>query len=432
LYGFRAKPGTLFLARNEEVNTLKAARRALKRGANAAILAAPYSGNLPIYSASPNIKENIRQLAQASRSRFQGKMIAVTGSVGKTTTTQMLKHVMASHGEVYGTIGNHNTAQQTAIQLINLPQKVDFCVLETAGGGGLPRKSFLSRPHVAVVTNVGYSHMELHGSRESLAQNKFSIADHLTEDGTVVCEKASLDFAISAGAPSALRIADRTLTVGDGGHVEVLSATPNDGVLNISISVRGKPYSFSMQTTFPHYAQTAAFALGVADALGLDMGVTLAALSTYQPMVERRMERLNVEVDGGSAEIIDDAYNSSPESVRMVMSVAQTRAPRRKILVLGDMLELGSESRTIHNALAPDVQAAGFDVVMTVGEHSREIGSTLNGPVVLSFDNTDELLEPFARMLRDGDLIFLKASNGIGLDKLIAHVSSSRSVTKIQ
>jgi UDP-N-acetylmuramoyl-tripeptide--D-alanyl-D-alanine ligase len=217
---YRSAPGSIFMPRESKSNSKEVGRWAIARGATAAILAGGSQLKPPLYSAGVRPLANLRKLAVHARGRLEGKIVLVTGSVGKTTTTQMTKAALADFGSVTGTEGNRNLGFQTMLGIINTPIEADFCVLECAAGSrGLSKRSFVARPNIAIITNIGHSHMANHGTREKLAQNKFSVAHHLARGGKVICDKDGLDFALSTGSVSAHRIKDRAITVGKAGDI---------------------------------------------------------------------------------------------------------------------------------------------------------------------------------------------------------------------
>lgn len=422
-YAGMCGPRSIFLPRDASVDTVAAARYAIRKGAEAAFITAEYSGKRPIYQIS-DFKKALKTLMMASRARLGGPLITVTGSVGKTSTTHMLSTVLAAYGQTYGTVKNANTRRQSYRHIASIPPATKFAVIECAAGEyGLSRRSLAMEPDVAIVTNVGVSHMEMHGTQEKLLEKKLSLLDGLKSSGIAIVGAEVID--LDAETINALKEKNygKLVSVGPGGDVEVKSLSIAPASITADISVHGTQHTVTLPHPVEYLASTASFVLAAVDALGLPLDPAINALRSYnQP--GRRIERHRLSGDGVTGEIIDDAYNSAPESVRALMKVISRRSPRRKILVLGDMLELGPDEEQAHIDLVDAVQEADVDILVTVGRLTRQIADRIGGAAVISYPHVDEAIEPVTRMLRNGDLLVLKGSNGMELDKLLKHLAS--------
>lgn len=420
---FARRPASdwVFLPRDETVNNVGSARIAIKRGAIGAVITKPYEGPLPIYSVGEGFLSNLHKVAAAARKRLDGKVVAITGSVGKTSTTHMALSMFDEFGSTFGTKGNMNTARQSVIQMINAPRETDYCVFEAASGlGGLGRRSRVLRPSVAVITKIGFSHMETHGSRERLAQNKFSLADYLEDSGAVVCDKEGLDFAIASGSKSAIRIAKEAITVGPDGDIAYNDIDVTAEGVRAKLAFRGNTFHLSMSNALPYHIHSASLVFGTAAALGLDLNDVMDALNNYSPSVARRMERhAIVSSDGGRALLVDDAYNASIESFTAAITHMQHQEAARKILVFGDMLELGQISERMHDSLIPLIDGAAFDLIYAVGEQARRIGAKLGSAPVVSCSTAEQAALHLLAGIEDGDVVLLKGSKGIGLKTVV-------------
>jgi len=368
-------------------------------------------------------------MARYARAAFGGRVIAITGSVGKTTTKDMVHHVLAQHRRSFKTAANRNSIAGICQTVINLPSDSEYCVLEVgATQRGHMRHALVARPEIGIVTNVGLSHLENYGSAHEIAQEKLSLFDHLEGERIGFLGSGILE---GDGALRSLvreKGVYRLITVGfrrdDDIHV---SDVESDGVSSAgTMSIFGRPVRFRLPLPGRHFLSSAMFAAGVGCMSGLDADAAVGALATAMP-TERRSERFKILRADGAIELIDDSYNAAPASVEALLDALGLRTARRKVLVLGDMLELGACAASIHEEIAQHVGRVGIDLLVTVGELSELAAAGM--PIAATRHFADALAASRAvpGLLRASDLVAVKGSSAVGLDKVVAAIAQAGS-----
>ena len=413
----QVRPGDLFVA-------LKAARdghefvpAAFKAGAAAALVEHGPALEAPSNDARCLVVADtlaaLHALGRAARARSTAKIVAVTGSVGKTTTKEMLRLALGAFGPTHAADASFNNHIGVPTTLANMPRGAGFAALEIGmnNRGEIAPLALLARPHVAIISNIGTAHLGRLGSQQEIAAEKGDILPGL-EPGGVAVLPADSDFfgvlraraarVLSFGtAPHAdFRILDYTAGAADG-HARL--ATPA-GKIDLHLSAPGR-----------HLAENAAAVLAALHALGLDVARAAQALSGFGAGAGRGQRR---PILGGTALLLDESYNASGASVRAALSVLQAQQGRR-VAILGDMLELGEHGPAMHLALAAEVAMAA-DLVHTVGPLMGAMLAALP-PGLAGYAAADSAaLAPIVRKtLRAGDAVLVKGSLGMRMATII-------------
>ena len=381
----------------------------------------PFALPVPVIHAGPTNRV-LAALALAARAEYTGRVVAVTGSVGKTTTRELIHHVLSRSGLSYRTPRNRNGFGGICQTIINRPLGSRFTVMElaTSRPGNLRHARFV-RPHVGVVTNVGVSHLENYGSPGAILREKVSLFDHLEGERVGIVHRSVLDADDAGERLIRSKQLSRLLTVGADSDNDIhLSDVAFDGTgTRGTMSIRGRAYRFSLSLPGRHFVDNAMCAMAVACALGLDIGVSVEALATATP-ADRRFQRYKIAVDGGAIELIDDAFNAAPASVAALLATLAERRAKRVVLVFGDMLELGADSARRHRDIAPLIENAGVDFLVTVGAFARLANP---GSIeTVHFVHADAAAAAIPALLRPQDLIAVKASSAIGLVKVVSAI----------
>ena len=380
-----ARPGDLFVALATATGDGHAhVAAALSRDAAGAMVHALPPGvgdDAPLLQVADTFA-GLRALGQAGRARFQGRVVAVTGSVGKTTTKEMLRVALAAYGRVWAAEASHNNHWGVPLTLARCPPAHDFCVVEIGmnHAGEIAPLSRMAQPDVAVVTAISAAHIGNLGSLEAIAAEKLSIAEGLVPGGVLV-------------GPELLGAPDRIDADADGS----------------TVLVRG--LSFRVPAPGPHMVANAMAVLAVLDALGLDPAAGMSALASFTPVTGRGGRRA-VAAAGGTALLLDESYNASSAGVRAALAVLALQPAARRLAVLGDMLELGAFSESEHVGLAVDAARAA-DLVFACGPAMRALYDALppdrrgaHAP------DSGELAPIVAGAVRDGDAVLVKGSLG--------------------
>ena len=350
-----------------------------------------------------------QQLALLHRRALGQPVVAVTGSAGKTTTRELIRAALAPLGPVHCSEGNNNNDIGVPLTVLSADTHHRALVIEMGmrGPGEIERLSRCTEPDVAVITNIGTAHIGRLGSREAIAAAKCEITAALKADGVVVIPAgdALLETALSkvwSGRVLRVRLADDASVAADcigavdAGQLEV-------GGHRLPLPLEGC-----------HNARNCLLALAVADQLG----VSSTSLNAMEVSVPGGRNRRLVQ---GGLTLLDETYNASPEAVMAALALLSSQ-PGRRFAVLGTMLELGAESLQLHCAVATQAAALKLDglVVVDGGEEGRAMANAAAAlPRIAVVSSPEDAAEPLSKWLRAGDVVLLKASRGVALEKLI-------------
>lgn len=404
--------------------------QALKQGAGAVMahdLTALQAQNLQddphILLVSDTMKA-LENLGQFARNRFKGKAIAISGSVGKTTTKEMLRQALAPHGKVHASVASFNNHWGVPLTLARLPHDADFCINEIGMNhvGEITPLVAQVRPDCAIITTIGTAHLGLMGSREAIAREKASLFAGLTAPGCVALmpEHTGYETLIKAYLPSGARLWLAGTSPEAIIHVEnpILSETRSQ--FHIHVNNETIPVALSL----PGYHQilNASLALGCVAAFDLPLNPSVKALESFTPDKGRGATYSL----GNNITLIDESYNASPESMKASLKTLALKPAGRHLVALGDMLELGEFALEEHKALASaicDCQALCF----CCGPHMKSLFETLPPALQGGYAATSQELVPLvANTLRPGDFLLVKGSLGSQMKKLIEGLKTAR------
>ncbi|WP_338719992.1 UDP-N-acetylmuramoyl-tripeptide--D-alanyl-D-alanine ligase [Devosia sp. XK-2] len=377
----------------------------------------------------PNALGGLRDLARAARERSRGFIVGVTGSVGKTTTKEALRVVFEAAGETHASIKSFNNHWGVPLMLARMPETAQFGVFEM--GMNAPDEirplSQLVRPHVAVITSIAAAHLERLGSLDNIARAKAEIFEGLEPGGTAVLNadhpqiNLLLELAAAAGV-------GRVVTYGFARGVDwQITEEETAAERSAAVIVRGEErYALALDVPGRHMLSNATAALVVAHLAGIEPETALRALRGFgaQP---GRGERVILGPDDRPLLLIDESYNANTASMGAALDVlASIVAPGgRKVIVLGDMLELGEAAQTMHAGLADAVRNSGAERVHLVGRAMAALAATLPPDLLTSHHNAiGEALEVIVGDLAYGDAVMIKGSNGVGLSRLVSEIKA--------
>ncbi len=391
------RPGDLFVALVGDRDGHSHVAGALARGAAGAMVhnrdGMPEGAPLLVVD---DTLQGLTALGRAGRARFGGRVVAVTGSVGKTTTKEMLRAALSAFGPTHAAQASYNNHWGVPLTLALLPQDAAFCVAEIGmnHAGEIAPLARLAAPHVAVVTAVAPAHIGHLGSLDAIADEKASIREGLQPGGALVLPADSPFFArMARGAP----------VRGFGGTGDVRLLSWGDGV---RAWVGGREVAFRLNAPGQHMATDAVAALAVCEALGLDAARAAAALDGWSPVAGRGQQRR-----AGDILLLDESYNASSASVRAALDVLRGM-PGRRVAVLGDMLELGDFGRVEHEGLADAVERDA-DVLYACGPLMRHLFDAVPGAKRGAHaPDSAALATLVADAVRPGDAVLVKGSLG--------------------
>jgi UDP-N-acetylmuramoyl-tripeptide--D-alanyl-D-alanine ligase len=366
----------------------------------------------------------LQDLGRASRERSGATIVGVTGSVGKTSTKEAIYAALErwQPGKVHRSVKSYNNHTGVPLSLARMPREADYAILEMGmnNKGEIAALTQLVRPHVAVITAIAPAHIENLGSEEAIADAKAEVFEGLETDGVAIIPNDSphRDRLVRA----ARRHADRIVTFGTGdADVHALHAVRADnGGSLITASLLDSDVTFTISQRGEHWVSNALAVLAVVEAIGGDAALAGLALADLGG-IKGRGERHQIRVDGGEALLIDESYNANPASMAATLkSLGEESGVERRIAVLGPMRELGEHADQLHANLAPSVIGAKVDELVLVGDDMRPLEQALDGQVhVTNVADAAQAADALSRLLRPGDAVLVKASNSVGLSRLV-------------
>lgn len=415
-------PGCLFLAlRGKNFDGHDFLERAFQAGAAAVVCETPVKGREERCFVVKDTGRALLDIAGYYRRKLPVRILAVTGSVGKTTTKELAALALSARYETRKTEGNLNNEIGMPKTLLGLDETAGAAVIEMgmSGFGEIRRMSVSARPDAAVITNIGFSHMERLGSQEGILRAKLEILEGMPESAPLILngddrilwdwkEKGMTGsrpvYTFGIGNPAA------DVTAGDIVQRERLS---------FDIRFQGKRYPAEIDGIGRHYVLDALAAFTAAVLADVPPKAAAAKLSEYRPVgLRQRVERLNGQT------VIIDCYNASPDSMAAALQALSQIQPGdggRRVAVLADMLELGSASKALHMELGRMAVEAGVDKLVCYGEMARYTAAQADDMGLHTGAATDRemLLTYLQQTLRPGDAVLFKGSRGMRLEEII-------------
>jgi UDP-N-acetylmuramoyl-tripeptide--D-alanyl-D-alanine ligase len=423
------EPGDLFFAiKGATHDGHDHVARAFEAGAAAAVVSRERAAQLaavgPVFAVDDTLKA-MERLGVAARARSKARIVAVTGSVGKTTVKEMLRAMLTACGETHASAASYNNHWGVPLTLTRLPASACFGVLEMGmnHASEIAPLTRTARPHAALVTTIAPVHIEYLGSLEAIADAKAEILLGLEPSGTAVLNRDAPQFERLMKAAAARGA--RVLRFGRGADCDarLLKVQAIDGGSRVKTRILGRELRFKLGAPGLHMAENALGALLAAEALGADIDACAAALRHFSPQ-KGRGERFSVPTPDGPATIIDESYNANPASMRAALALLASAEPGpkgRRIAVIGDMLELGPKAVAMHAELAADLSASNVDLLFGAGPLTRALYDAAPASMRAAWrERSSDLTDDVARTLRAGDVAMVKGSNGSRMGPLVA------------
>ncbi|MEE8371143.1 MAG: UDP-N-acetylmuramoyl-tripeptide--D-alanyl-D-alanine ligase [Sphingomonadales bacterium] len=425
-----ATPGDLFVAlKGGETDGHRFVGEAFANGAVAALV----SNNTEIDEGMeeklirvPNTFEALETLAREARRRMSGKVIAVTGSAGKTGTRQAIFQALRNFGATHGSARSFNNHVGVPVSLARMPRDSEFAVFEIgmSAPGEIRRLAALVEPDVAVITSIGQAHLAGFEDIAGIADAKAEIFEGLKPGGVAVlnADGAYAEHLFEAAGKAGVKTIVRASLEETGADIHVLRMALHGDCSCLTVQVNDRLLTYKVGLPGRHLAMNSLLVLGAVQAVDGDLGLAGLALAGLLPLPGRGM-RWEVEMDRGSFLLIDESYNANPLSMEAsleVLGMAEPEGKGRRLALLGDMEELGEASLELHLALSNSLKEADVAAFFPLGpgmtQLAREIGGGLHAPVT---GDRDELLREVKKFLRSGDVLLIKGSNRQRLAELV-------------
>jgi len=423
------EPGDLFVAIvGDQFDGHDFVETAFERGAVAAMTSRQI-GSGPQLIVSDTLA-GLARLGAAARLRSNAKVAAVTGSVGKTGTKEMLALALRDQGATHANLGNLNNHIGAPLSLARLPREAAYAVFELGMNhpGEIAPLSRMVRPSIAIITNVEPVHLEFFENENGIADEKAQIFAGLPTGGTAVLNRDNHHFKRLKRHADALGLSIVTFGASDLADVRLLESQDELDGVTVRAVAAGMSLSYRIGCPGRHWAFNSLAVLAAMSALGGDVAKAAASLARMTAPKGRGATKMIELPDGGIATLIDESYNASPAAVRAAIAVLARRTPvatGRRIFVLGDMLELGPSAASLHAELAEDFTTLGIDRVHTVGPLSQGLHKALPHAMRgLHAAAAAELVEDLKADLRPGDVITVKGSLGTKMGVVVAALTA--------
>ena len=421
-------PGDLFVAMPGTVHDGHAfVAQAFASGAAGALVSQPADGPHILVK---DVAEALTDMAIASRRRMTGVVLGVTGSVGKTSTKEALAAALerSRWGHVHKSVKSYNNHTGVPLSLARMPRDTVYAVLEMGmnNAGEIAALTRLVRPHVAIVTSIAPAHIENLGSIEAIADAKGEIFQGLEPAGAAIIPEDSRqrDRLVRAARGYAERVV--TFGLSQEADVTALHAVRSDaGGYLITAQLLNSELTYSLSQRGEHWVTNSLAVLAAVENVGGDIAAAGLALADMGGL-KGRGERHRIEVEGGEALLIDESYNANPASMAATLKSLGAEEAKRRIAVLGPMRELGEHANDLHAGLAEPVLAAKVDRLILISDDMAPLAKALGDQVVVDrAANVEEATALLLAMLRDGDAVLVKASNSVGLARLVDRITEA-------
>lgn len=390
---------------------------AIENGAAAAVVSRTVESSGRIIRV-PDTLAALGDLAMWHRRRFDVRVVGVTGSVGKTTTKEMIAQVLSRRLSVLKNVGNFNNEIGVPLTIFRLEPEHDVLVQEMAMRlpGEIAELAEIARPDIGVITNVGLSHIERLGSRDAIAAAKAELLEMLPTDGIVVlnADDAYFDY-LSDKAPC--DVASYGITRGDIRAEGIrLDAA---GRPTFTVAIGGVRFDVSLPVVGEHNVLNALAAVAVGLSFGLPVEEIVLGLESFVPPDKRA----NIFESKGKYKIFDDTYNANPASMNAALRTLASMNGGRKVAVLGDMLELGDYAVAAHREIGKLAAESGITLLVTVGELGREIGAGARDAGfagdIREYDTSEAAGAAVRGEVGRGDLVLVKGSRGMRMENVV-------------
>lgn len=363
-------------------------------------------------------KQALLDVARYYRSLFEIPVVAVTGSVGKTTTKDMVSSVLSGKFNVHKTQGNFNNEIGLPLTLFNLNTSHEAAVIEMGMNhfGEIHNLSVTAMPHIGIITNIGTSHIENLGSREGILKAKLEILDGLDQEGLLIVngddeflsQLKDLNHKVITCGKQPTNMYYATEIVGEGMTISARIHTPNES------------YKVCIDSPGEHMVYNTLVAIAAGEALGLTKEEILKGIASYTP----GKMRMNIKKYENHITIIDDTYNASPDSMKAALNVlAGFEVKGKKIAVLGDMFEMGDFAPSLHNEVGEYAGQVGIDALYAVGELAEHIYKgtiTQDAKMTIKYyKDKESFINEASLMIHTDDVVLVKASRGMQFEKIV-------------
>ncbi len=423
-------PGDLYFAiRGERNDGHDFAEAAFGKGAAAAVVDETHADRLRDLGALyvvDDVLASMENLGRAARARGETQVIAVTGSVGKTSVKEALRTVLSAAGETHASAASYNNHWGVPLTLARMPREAKYGVFEIGmnHAGEITPLTEMVRPHVAVITTIAPVHLEHFSSVDAIAEAKAEIFSGLEPGGAAILNRDIAQYHLLLRRARDSR-AGRVLTFGEHSDADarLVSFSPTSAGSRVVARVSGGEVAYDLAAPGKHVAMNSLAVLLAAARVGVDPAAAARSLGDFEAPAGRG-QRVALRVADGDATLIDESYNANPTSMRAALALlgeARIDGAGRRIAVLGDMLELGPEAAMLHQGLVDAIRENRVDTVFAAGPLMKTLYDALPARMQGAWAaKSAEIESPLVETLAAGDVVMVKGSNGSRMGPIVS------------
>ena len=371
-----------------------------------------------------NVVEALQKLAAYKRSLYDIPVIGVTGSVGKTSTKDIIASVMSRKYKTLKTDGNYNNEIGLPLTILNLRDH-EAAVIEMGMSalGEISLLTNIAKPTTAVITIIGSSHIGELGSRENILKAKLEILEGLDSNGSLIINNDN-DLLHKWNEANTDNHKHITYGIENKSNIMAQNIKVEKESSSFNIIYEGKTYTVTVPVGGRHFIYNSLSAICVGIEYGIQIEEIIKGISEFK-LTKRRMEVIK---NSDNITIINDSYNASYESMRAALEYVSKVDANKKIAVLGDVLELGEFSKQMHENIGEEVVKNNIDILITVGEEAKNISSKaielgMNKESIYHIESNDKAANLIKQIAKQGDIVLVKASNGMHFDEIVSFIS---------
>jgi len=430
-----AAPGDLFIALSGQASDgHDFVREALEAGSSLALVSKKPAGVAKVDARLVHVKDTYQALlalAKAARKRADAKVFAITGTAGKTGAKDVLAKALSMQGPTHAAVKSFNNHVGAPLSLARMPGDTRFAIFEVGmnAPGEIEPLSRLIRPHAALITTVGKGHMAAFRDEADIAKEKASLFAGLEPGGVAILNGDNCHYDLLKKAAKHYGAKEiLTFSASKKADAHLLKSVEHETCSCLSAEVGETVVTYKVSMPGRHWVLNSLGILLTIKAVGGDLALAGLALAGYVPQAGRGMI-FDIQTERGPIRVVDESYNANPVSLRAALEVFAKMTPSakrgRKIAVLGDMEELGRNAAAEHLSLAPEVAAAGVEVLYAKGPGMEALLQKMQ-PAVSGFSISDNagICQKLSQDLTKGDLIMVKGSRRAGLDEVVDHLQS--------
>ncbi len=414
----QAKENTLFVAiKGEKVDGHSFVENTYKQGAVCAVVEEEVDCKIPQIKVESTLQA-VKDIATYYRSLFNIPFIGVTGSVGKTSTKEMLGSVLKERFKVHKTQGNFNNELGVPLTLFAMEEDAEVAIIEMgiSDFGEMTRLSNIVKPDFCVITNIGCCHLECLGDRDGVLKAKTEMFTHMQKNGKIFLNGDD-DKLRTVKEYNGIKPIFYGLDSKNQYYAEIIENNSTEGI-RCKLHFDGK----SLDTTIPaignHMAGNAMASVAVGKALSMTDEEIVRGIESYATIGGR-----NNVIATEDYTVIDDCYNANPTSVKASIDVVMNFKNPRKVCILGDMKELGKEEVLLHRQTGDYVEKSGVDVLLTVGTLAKEMQKSLKNTKGYHFETNQQLIAELGNILKKNDAILIKASHSMHFEEIVKAIT---------